>query len=206
MAVTPGGTPYVESSDLVANYPAASLALANHVDTKSNTASPTFTGVVGVPVLQTAGTPPTLPANYSGLAAFVKGASSPQAGRIYFGDGTGWKFTIGSRASSVDLNLIDITDFGVINADSGPLGPWATYVMSWTAATTNPAIGNGTIISTQNRSIDDFRKGNSCRRIVRKFLPCYRSRRCGTIRRTGLPKRFDQLPRYRYSTVHNGYG
>lgn len=32
MANTPEGTPYVESSDLVANYPAASLALANRVD------------------------------------------------------------------------------------------------------------------------------------------------------------------------------
>jgi len=32
MAVTAGGTPYVESSDLVANYPGASLALANRVD------------------------------------------------------------------------------------------------------------------------------------------------------------------------------
>ena len=32
MATTPEGTPYVQSSDLVANYPAASLALANRVD------------------------------------------------------------------------------------------------------------------------------------------------------------------------------
>ncbi len=32
MAVTAAGTPYVESSDLVANYPGASLSLANRVD------------------------------------------------------------------------------------------------------------------------------------------------------------------------------
>ena len=32
MATTAKGTPYVESTDLVANYPAASLALANHID------------------------------------------------------------------------------------------------------------------------------------------------------------------------------
>jgi len=32
MALTPEGTPYVEASDLVANYPAASLSLANRVD------------------------------------------------------------------------------------------------------------------------------------------------------------------------------
>jgi len=32
MATTAAGTPYVESSDLVANYPGTSLALANHID------------------------------------------------------------------------------------------------------------------------------------------------------------------------------
>ena len=32
MAVTANGTPYVESSDLVANYPGVSLALAEHID------------------------------------------------------------------------------------------------------------------------------------------------------------------------------
>jgi hypothetical protein len=32
MALTPEGTPYVESTDLVANYPAASLSLADRVD------------------------------------------------------------------------------------------------------------------------------------------------------------------------------
>jgi len=32
MATTAAGTPYVESSDLVANYPGVSLALANHID------------------------------------------------------------------------------------------------------------------------------------------------------------------------------
>ena len=33
MATTAAGTPYVESSDLVASYPGVSLALANHIDT-----------------------------------------------------------------------------------------------------------------------------------------------------------------------------
>ena len=32
MATTSAGNPYVESSDLVANYPATSLALANRLD------------------------------------------------------------------------------------------------------------------------------------------------------------------------------
>jgi len=49
MALTPGGTPYVESSDLVANYPSTSLSLANKVDTKSNLVSPAFTGTPTAP-------------------------------------------------------------------------------------------------------------------------------------------------------------
>jgi hypothetical protein len=44
MALTPDGSPYVESSDLVANYPAVSLAVANKIDTKSDVISPQFTG------------------------------------------------------------------------------------------------------------------------------------------------------------------
>jgi hypothetical protein len=64
MAVTAGGTPYVESSDLVANYPAVSLALAEHIDdlgkilqvvratdaTYRTTTSTTYTDITGVTV------------------------------------------------------------------------------------------------------------------------------------------------------------
>jgi hypothetical protein len=65
MAVTAGGTPYVESSDLVANYPAVSLALAEHIDdlpaailqvvratdtTNRSTTSTSFVDVTGMSV------------------------------------------------------------------------------------------------------------------------------------------------------------
>ena len=65
MAVTAAGTPYVESSDLVANYPGVSLALANHIDdlpsavlqivratdtTARTTTSGTFVDVTGMSV------------------------------------------------------------------------------------------------------------------------------------------------------------
>lgn len=65
MALTPAGTPYVESSDLVANYPAVSLALAEHIDdfggkilqviratdvTNRSTTSTTFVDVTGMAV------------------------------------------------------------------------------------------------------------------------------------------------------------
>jgi len=64
MATTAAGTPYVESSDLVANYPGVSLALANHIDTigkvlqvvratdvtNRNTTSTSFVDVTGMSV------------------------------------------------------------------------------------------------------------------------------------------------------------
>jgi len=63
MAVTPAGTPYVESSDNVADYPGVSLALANHIDDTGgkvlqvvsvaktdvfSTSSSTFTNITGM--------------------------------------------------------------------------------------------------------------------------------------------------------------
>jgi len=64
MATTAAGTPYVEASDLVAGYPAVSLALANHIDTlgkvlqvvratdstNSSTTSTSFVDVTGMSV------------------------------------------------------------------------------------------------------------------------------------------------------------
>jgi len=65
MATTAGGTPYVESSDLVADYPTVSLALAEHIDdlpaavlqivratdtTDRSTTSATFVDVTGMSV------------------------------------------------------------------------------------------------------------------------------------------------------------
>jgi hypothetical protein len=65
MATTAGGTPYVESSDLVADYPTVSLALAEHIDdlpatvlqivratdtTERSTTSTSFVDVTGMSV------------------------------------------------------------------------------------------------------------------------------------------------------------
>lgn len=124
------------------------LAAADLNDTfgaKSDTASPTFTGTVTTPRLQTGGTAPTLPANFSGIAGLLKGQASPVTGKLYFGDGTGWTFSIANRSSSTDKDLMTFTDFGYISATHGPLAEWATYGVTWTAATTNPVLNNGTL-------------------------------------------------------------
>jgi len=70
MAVTPAGTPYVESSDNVADYPGVSLSLANHIDgldggkvlqvvsvTKTDTFSTTSTSFIDVTGLSVSITP-----------------------------------------------------------------------------------------------------------------------------------------------------
>lgn len=61
---------------------------------------------------------------FAGAAIASPGASnlalagqlgSPWAGKIYFGDGTGWKFAFSRRASGVDTDLATITDTGEVS-------------------------------------------------------------------------------------------
>ena len=98
MANTPEGTPYVESSDLVANYPAASLALANRVD------------LVGV-----------LP--FADAAARTTAISSPTDGQYsYLQDTNATEFWNGSAwvAAGVapGLVLINTTTFSAVSSIS----------------------------------------------------------------------------------------
>ena len=88
MAVTPAGTPYVESSDNVADYPGVSLALANHIDgldggkvlqvvsvTKVDTFSTTSTSFVDVTGLTVSITPSATSSKILILTSFQAGNS-----------------------------------------------------------------------------------------------------------------------------------
>jgi len=66
MAVTAAGTPYVESSDNVADYPGVSLALANHIDTIGKVLQ-----VVSVTKTDTFSTSSTSYTDVTGLAATI---------------------------------------------------------------------------------------------------------------------------------------
>lgn len=67
MALTPEGTPYVESTDLVANYPAASLSLANRVD------------LVGVlPFATSAARATAIPSPTDGQFTYLQDTNSPE--------------------------------------------------------------------------------------------------------------------------------
>jgi len=117
MAVTPAGTPYVESSDNVADYPGVSLALANHIDgldggkvlqvvsvTKVDTFTTTSTSYVDITGLSVAITPS---ATTSKILVFYKIAlNTPDSGvarlqlvrgAVVIGGGT----AVGNRASAM---------------------------------------------------------------------------------------------------------
>lgn len=75
MALTPEGTPYVESSDLVANYPAASLSLANRVD------------LVGVlPFATSAARATAIPSPTDGQYSYLQDTNATQ-----FWNGSAWQ-------------------------------------------------------------------------------------------------------------------
>jgi hypothetical protein len=72
MATTPGGTPYVESSDLVADYPTVSLALAEHIDDLPKT----IVQIVDVIKVDTFTTTSTSLVDVTGLAATITPTSA----------------------------------------------------------------------------------------------------------------------------------
>lgn len=101
MALTPEGTPYVESTDLVANYPAASLSLANRVD------------LVGVlPFADAAARTTALPSPTDGQYSYLQDTNLTE-----FYDGSNWITTGGNvllqsgtlTGASVSLSAIPQT-------------------------------------------------------------------------------------------------
>jgi hypothetical protein len=92
MAVTPVGNPYVESSDLVANYPGASEALAERID------------IVGVNPFANAA------ARNSAIPSPVEGqmASLNDDDKVYRYDGAAWQAIAGGKVLQV-LQTVDTT-------------------------------------------------------------------------------------------------
>jgi hypothetical protein len=108
MALTPEGTPYVESTDLVANYPAASLSLANRVD------------LVGVlPFADAAARTTAIPSPTDGQFTYLQDTNSPEFynGSAYQALG-GKVLQVVSAAktdiySTTSTSLSDVTDLSV---------------------------------------------------------------------------------------------
>jgi hypothetical protein len=89
MALTPEGTPYVESTDLVANYPAASLSLANRVD------------LVGVlPFADSAARTTAIPSPTDGQYSYLQDSNSTQ-----FWNGSAWQNNNGGLIKTASVSL-----------------------------------------------------------------------------------------------------
>lgn len=93
MALTPEGTPYVESSDLVANYPAASLSLANRVD------------LVGVlPFASAVARTTAIPSPTDGQYSYLQDTNATE-----FYNGTAWQSAVTNKFVQL-IRAIDSTD------------------------------------------------------------------------------------------------
>jgi hypothetical protein len=101
MATTPEGTPYVESSDLVANYPAASLALANRVD------------LVGVlPFADSAARATAIPSPSDGQYSYLQDTNSTE-----FWNGAAW-VAAGISPGMVHISTTTFSAAATVNVDN----------------------------------------------------------------------------------------
>jgi hypothetical protein len=107
MALTPEGTPYVESSDLVANYPAASLSLANRVD------------LVGVlPFATSAARATAIPSPTDGQYSYLQDTNLTQ-----FWNGSAWQ----TAGLTPGLNLVTPTSIANSGGSASVSGGAVTF-------------------------------------------------------------------------------
>ena len=125
MAVTPVGNPYVESSDLVANYPGASEALAERID------------IVGVnPFADSAARATAIPSPTEGMMSSLNDTNAVER---Y--DGATWK-PVGGKVlqvvsvaktdtfSTSSLSFVDVTDLSVSITPSATSSKILVFVQS----------------------------------------------------------------------------
>jgi len=165
MATTAKGTPFVESSDLVANYPGVSLALANHIDTSTGkvlqvlsvtkvdpftTTSTSFVDITGMTVNVTPS------ATSSKILVLYKLAANPSGtGAIYvqmmrgatvIGSGT----AVGNRGSAMSVLFM-----GVVGATTDLNGNFLDSPASVAAQTYKLQIRSGGVTAQVNVTNND---------------------------------------------------
>ena len=112
MAVTPVGNPYVESSDLVANYPGASEALAERID------------IVGVnPFADAAARDTAIPSPVEGQMASLNDDDG-----VYRYDGAAWVAVSGPPVNGSDAIATSQSKSGGAYGDLATPGPIVTIV------------------------------------------------------------------------------
>jgi hypothetical protein len=136
MALTPEGTPYVESTDLVANYPAASLSLANRVD------------LVGVlPFADSAARSAAIPSPTDGQFTYLQDTNTPE-----FYDGASFVPIAGGKIlqvvsviknstfSTSSTSFVDITGMAATITPASTGSKILALVQMQTASSTNSQI------------------------------------------------------------------
>jgi len=150
MALTPEGTPYVESSDLVANYPAASLALANRVD------------LVGVlPFATSAARATAIPSPTDGQYTYLQDTNLTQ-----FWNGSAWQ-TAGVTPGLTQVTPTSIANSGGSSSLSGGAVTFtgvtsislngvftSTYENYFVIATVTASAGTATNVRLRNAGTD----------------------------------------------------
>ncbi|MEU7096049.1 hypothetical protein [Kitasatospora aureofaciens] len=89
---------------------------------------------------------PNVPSNMQTLASQLDGMVIPKYASASALSTANPSPASGDLCYRTDLNAY-LTYDGTAWQQIGPLGAWTTYVPTWTAATTNPSLGNGTITS-----------------------------------------------------------
>jgi hypothetical protein len=112
MALTPEGTPYVESTDLVANYPAASLSLANRVD------------LVGVlPFADSAARATAIPSPTDGQYSYLQDTNSTE-----FWNGSAW-VSASAAPGLVHINTDTFTAQSSVSLDNVFTSTYENYTI-----------------------------------------------------------------------------
>jgi hypothetical protein len=114
MALTPEGTPYVESTDLVANYPAASLSLANRID------------LVGVlPFADSAARSAAIPSPTDGQYSYLQDTNSTE-----FWNGSAW-VAAGITPGLVQINTETLSAVSSVSMTSQLSATYENYFVIW---------------------------------------------------------------------------
>jgi hypothetical protein len=113
--------------------------------TPANKTGDTFTGAV---VLNTGAFPSA--STGASTVTLVGGLGSPWAGKIYFGDGTGWKYAFSRRSSSADTDVLTIQDNGNITSLGSISATSGTFSSTITGASFNGITGLASVAPLMN--------------------------------------------------------
>jgi hypothetical protein len=112
-----GTTIFISGAGVLSATPDNALLSQNNAFTGTNSFSLGIASGGALSISGSAG----LPASLANTLWIAGGFSSPVAGKIYVGDGSGWHLTFARRTSSTDAEVASISDQGVIKATAATL-------------------------------------------------------------------------------------